>query len=124
MKKTLSLILAALMLASSMTACGKTNPPETEEETKAVETNAPDESAPDTAPAETDAPAASYEPSVVTENGAAQTHIVIAESANDTLKWAAEELVYHIKKVSGADVSVVNAVEEGSLPIIIAANTY
>ncbi len=113
MKKTLSLILAALLLASSVVSCGKTEPAET----KVSETKAP---AAETDPVETDAPAPSYDTSLVTENGVAKAHIVLAESASSTEKYAAEELVYHIKKVSGAEVSVTNAVEEGSLPIIIA----
>jgi predicted small lipoprotein YifL len=48
MKKTLSLILAALMFASSLASCGKTDP---------VETNRPETNAPETNEPETDAPA-------------------------------------------------------------------
>jgi len=110
MKKTLSVILAALLLASTMTACGNTASKETEGGTKSIETNAP----------ETEAPELSYNASLVTENGIAKAHIVIPENAEYLVKYGADELVYHIKKVSGADVSVVNGAEEGSLPIIIA----
>ena len=59
MKRTLSLILAALMLASSVISCGKTEPKETEaSETKKIETSAPatdpvETKAPETDPAET-----------------------------------------------------------------------
>ena len=35
-------------------------------------------------------------------------------------KFAAEELAYHVKTVSGADIATVNAAAEDSLPIIIA----
>ncbi len=122
MKRTLSLILAALLLASTMTACGNGGTKETEQststgvvETQSVETNAPETDAP-----ETDTPAPSYDTSLITENGAAKAHIVIAEGASDMEKKAAEELVYHIKLVSGAEVSITNTAAEDSLPIIIA----
>ncbi len=118
MKKTLSLILAALMLTSSLAACGKNEPVETGK----PETNAPETIAPATDPAETEAPAPSYsyDTGLVTENGVAKAHIVLSEGADSVLTLAADELQFHIKKVSGADVSIVSAVEEGSLPIIIA----
>ncbi len=125
MKKTLCLILAALLLASSVVSCGKTEPAET----KVSETNAPETSVPETDPVETEATAAdsseteasapSYDTSLVTENGVAKAHIVIPEGGEQLLTYAAEELAYHIKKVSGAEVTVTNAVEEGSLPILI-----
>ncbi len=134
MKRTLSLILAALLLASSMTACGNGGSTETEQststgvvETQSVETNAPATEAPDTNPPatelpETDAPAPvyPYDTSLITENGVAKSHIVIAEGASDKEKKAAEELAYHIKLVSGAEVSITNTAAEDSLPIIIA----
>ncbi len=129
MKRTLSLILAALMLASTM-ACGntagKTEPKETEKsETKAVETNAPETNPPATdAPAtdapETQAPAPSYNTSLITENGVAKAHIVLADNAHKLEKTAADELALHIKLVSGAEVSITNTAAEDSLPIIIA----
>lgn len=109
MKRTLSLILAAILLASSMTACGNTTPKETEGETKAVETASP----------ETEAPDQSYDASIVTENGVAKAHIVLPTGAAQLEQYAAEELVYHIKKVSGADISVTSTVQENSLPILI-----
>ena len=82
MKRTLSLILAALLLASAAVSCGKTEPSETNApetkapETEAVETNAPATDpvatdAPATNAPETEAPAPSYDPSVITENGVA-----------------------------------------------------
>jgi len=115
MKRTLSLILAALLLASAMTACGgetkETNPVET----NAVETNAPATNAP-----ETEAPTSTYDPSVITENGVAKAHIVVLDGADELEEYAAEELAYHIKKVSGAEVSITAQAETDSLPIIIA----
>ncbi len=131
MKKTLSLILAALMLASTMTACGntagKTEPKETEKyETQAVETNAPDINPPstdisETGPVETEAPAPvyPYDTSLITENGVAKAHIVLP-GTSDFEKLAADELQYHIKLVSGAEVSITDTAAEDSLPIIIA----
>jgi hypothetical protein len=111
MKRSISLILAALLLASSMTACGDTSK---EHETKA-ETNAPVWETADTA--ETEAPAPSYDTSLLTENGIAKAHIVLSADAGETLRYAAEELVYHIKKVTGADITVSETVQENSLPI-------
>ena len=101
MKKALSLILAALLLASSMTACGNTEPKETTEETKSpVETTAPDTASPATDPVATDTPAPeySYDTSLITENGLAKAHIVVAENASGLEKMGAEELAYHIQK--------------------------
>lgn len=111
MKKTLALILAVLILSSSIVSCEKGGipPRETEGTTDKVETNAPG----------TVAPAPSYDPSLVAENGIAKAHIVLPNGASELEKFAAEELVYHIKKVSGADIPVVNTVQEGSLPILI-----
>ncbi len=121
MKKTLSLILAALLLASSLTACGKTEPKETEKTaTDPVATNAVETKAPETSTPETEAPTPAYATDKITENGAATAHIVVAEGADQLLGYAAEELVNHIKLVSGADVTVTNTVQENSLPIIIA----
>ncbi len=124
MKKNLSLILAALLLASSMTACGKTTPNETEGGTTAVETNVSETepvatNAPATDSPETEAPASSYATDKITENGVAAAHIVLFDGADQLEKYASEELAYHIKKVSGADVTVTNAVQKVSLPIII-----
>ncbi len=121
MKKTLSLILAALLLASSLAACGKTEPKETEKnENNAVETKAPETDAPETSTPETEAPTPAYATDRITENGAATAHIVVAEGADSLLGYAAEELVNHIKLVSGADVTVTNEAQSDSLPIIIA----
>ncbi len=117
MKRTLSLILAALMLASAMTACGGGEAKETEQsgETNAVETSAPATNIP-----ETESPASTYDTSMITENGVAKAHIVVLDGADELEEYAAEELAYHIKKVSGAEVSITNEAEENSLPIIIA----
>ena len=134
MKRTLSLILAALLLASSMTACGntagKTEPKETEKSTSTgvVETQAVETSAPATDPAvteapETAAPTFSYDTSLITENGIAKAHIVLADNADTTEQYAAEELAYHIQKVSGAEVTVTNTASADSLPIVIGTPT-
>ncbi len=121
MKKALSLILAALLLASSLAACGKTEPKETEKTaTDPVATNAVETKAPETSTPETDAPTPAYATDKITENGAATAHIVVAEGADSLLGYAAEELVNHIKLVSGADVTVTNEAQSDSLPIIIA----
>jgi len=121
MKRTLSLILAALMLASSMASCGKTEPNETEKpETQAVETTAPDTESAETEAPETVAPAPSYDTNLITENGIAKAHIVLSANATAREKKAAEELQYHIKLVSGADIAVTDTILEGSLPIYIA----
>ena len=78
MQKTLALLLAASILASSMTACGNTLPsPDTAaSETKAVETGTPETHASETA-----SPEVSYNTSLVTENGIAKAHIVVADGA-------------------------------------------
>ncbi len=74
---------------------------------------------------ETDIPAAkpSYDNSLITENGVAKAHIVVpngtTEQADALLNYAAEELSYHITKVSGAEITTVNAPLADSLPIII-----
>jgi len=114
MKRTLSLILALLLLASTLTACGETAVKETSAfQTDVVETNAP---------VETDAPTPvyPYDTSLITENGVAKAHIVLLDGASEQEKLAADELVLHIKKVSGADITVTNTAAENSLPIIIA----
>ncbi len=117
MKRIFSLILAALMLASSMASCGKTDPAET----SAAETNAPVTESVETNAPETAAPEApAYSTNLVTENGTAKAHIVLFDGANKVEKYASEELAHHIKLVSGADVTVVNAPLSDSLPIIIA----
>ena len=123
MKRTLSLILAALLLASTAVSCGKTEPNETKAvETKAPETQAVETNTPETEPAETAAPAPeyAYDSSLITEDGIAKAHIVISDTASDNEKTAATELAYHIKLVSGADVAVINEAKDDSLPIIIA----
>ncbi len=114
MKRTLSLILAALLLSSSLTACGDTTPDETTGGTTAVETNAPA-----TDPAETEAPTPSYNPNFLTENGIANAHIVLADTADSNEKLAAEDLAYHIKLVSGADIATVNTPTADSISIYV-----
>ncbi len=124
MKRILALILAALMLASSTVACGNGTAKETEKasETKTVETAAPATDAVETNPPETESPAPvyPYDTSLITENGVAKAHIVLADTASADEKTAADELVYHIKLVTGADVTVTNTAMDDSLPIIIA----
>ncbi len=125
MKRTLSLILAALLLASSLAACGKTEPDETTGGTTAVESNVPATdpvatNAPATDPAETEAPTLSYDSKLLVENGMAKAHIVLSENANELEKIGAEELAYHIKKVSNAEIPTTNTVQSDSLPIVIA----
>jgi len=138
MKRTLSLILAALILSSTITACGKTEPSPSVEtdavekpnDTTVTETNAPAAENPatdvsvtdatETDPVETNSPTPSYDTSLITENGVAKAHIVIPENAEHLVKYGADELVYHIKLVSGSEISVTNAALEDSLPIIIA----
>ncbi len=129
MKRTLSLILAALILSSTITACGKTEPSPSVEtdavekpnDTTVTETNAPTAENPATNAPETDEPTPvyPYDTSLITENGVAKAHIVVAEGADQLLSYAAEELVYHIKKVTGADIAVTNTAQADSLPIII-----
>ncbi len=133
MKRTLSIILAALLLASSMVSCGtggSGNAKETTAETTANETSVTDTAEADTSAAdpsvsdpidETDAPeSVPYDTSLITENGVAKAHIVLPEGASADEKTAADELVYHIKLVTGADITVTNSAMDDSLPIIIA----
>ncbi len=120
MKRTLSLILASLILASSLVSCGNSengSQKETTAETNSLETTAPNTEAHETASPD---PTLSYDTTKITENGVAKAHIVLLDHASDKEKTAAEELAYHIKLVSGADVTVANAVGADSLPIIIA----
>ncbi len=122
MKRTFSLILAALLLASSLASCSG----ETVKETSATETNAPETNAPETNSKETVAPETAspadlaYDTTLITENGVAKAHIVLSDTASDLEKTAAEELALHIRLVSGAEVTVTNAAQSDSLPIIIA----
>ncbi len=116
MKKTLSILLAALLTASVMTGCVSTLPEEklpVKDDFAAVETSAPVTDAPVTDVSETDAP-------LLTENGEARAAIVLSETASDLLRYAAEELRYHIEKVSGASPDIITGSAEGLLPIVIA----
>ncbi len=123
MKKTLSLLLAALLLASSMTACGNNAPKETEAETNAPDTTLVETKAPETAPSvetnaqETEAPV--KEPDTLTENGIAKCHIVVSADAHDWVKLGAKELSYHLNVVSGAEVAVSDSLSTDSTPILI-----
>jgi len=134
MKKFFSFILAALILSSTIVSCGnsgKTDPKETESsetivgETKASATDTPETDAPET---DEPTPVYPYDTTLITENGVAKAHIVFpnwepngaAEGASAIEKTAVEELVNHIKLVTGADISVTNTVQPDSLPIIIA----
>ncbi|MBE6598630.1 MAG: DUF4838 domain-containing protein [Ruminococcaceae bacterium] len=89
MKKIVSFILAAILLLSAFTSCAADGQKETD---TAAETASP-EMAED---------GALY----IAENGEAKAHIVLSENADELERYAAEELSYHIKKVSGAEVSV------------------
>lgn len=123
MKKTLALILAALLLASSMTACGNSAPKETEAETNVPDTTLVETKAPETAPSvETNAPeteAPVKEPDTLTENGIAKCHIVVSADAHDWVKLGAKELSYHLNVVSGAEVPVSDSLSTDSTPILI-----
>ncbi len=123
MKRILSFLLAALLMASSIVSCGNNGGTikETEaSDTKAVETKAPETGIPATDAPETTAPAVSYDTSLIVENGVAKAHIVLPDGASDFEKTAADELSYHIKLVTGADIAVTNAPQPDSLPIVIA----
>ncbi len=109
MKRFFALFLALVMLSSAITACKDSATPD---DTAAIETDAP-------AAAETDAPAPGFPTDRITENGAAMAHIVIGENADSIERLAAEELTYHIKTVSGADISTVNVPTESNLAIRI-----
>ncbi len=111
MKRILSLILAALLATSALVACDTTP-----QETESKETDAPE-----TDPVETGTSGDyTYNPLLVTENGAVTSHIVVATGADQLLTYAAEELAYHIKLVSGAEVATVTEASADSMPIIIA----
>ncbi len=104
-KKLLALLLSALMLTSTFVACDSDKGKETDAgETSVTETTAPEET---------------VNPDLVTENGEAAAHIVVAEGADALLTYAAEELVYHVEKVSGAVLPVVTTAADG-LAIVIA----
>ncbi len=116
-KKLWSVFLAAALLSGTVTGCGNTPPKETEESgiTAPVESSFTLE----TEEAETNTPVAPVLSDHLTENGTAVSQIVIAEGASQLERFAAEELVYHIKKVSGADVPVVNSIDNKGLSVII-----
>ncbi len=115
--KSVALLLALLMLASNLTACGGDDIKETE---TAISTDVVETQTAETNSAETDTPAPAYAVDKITENGTALAHIVLFDGADQVEKYASEELSYHIKLVSGAEIAVANTVQEGSLPIIIA----
>ncbi len=126
MKKTLSFILAALFLASAVVSCDKGNTVsnETKDSTAAVETtastvNIPETTVPSADSPETETPSPAYPPQLIVENGEAMAHIVLEESVSQLEQYAAEELAYHIKTVSNAEIPITNTVQDGSLPIII-----
>ncbi len=111
-RKITAILLAALMLGSSLTACGEEKPKETTGETAAVETNVSETSGGETSErGDTEG--------LITENGVAASHIVVAEGADELLTYAAEELAAHIKLVSGGEVPVTRTAVENSLPIVI-----
>ncbi|MBE6598429.1 MAG: DUF4838 domain-containing protein [Ruminococcaceae bacterium] len=106
MKPLISLILAALLTALAITSCdtGKTTDETTATATETVETAAVE------SPLSFDN---------ITENGEATAKIVLSADADSLEALAAEELVYHIQKVSGASVEVVNEMAENTLSIVI-----
>ncbi len=110
MKRTISLILAALLMASAVVSCGKTEP----SETKASETSPVETSVPETNVSETEEITPSFPTDKLTENGTALSSVVISANASDLEKTAAEDLVYHIKKVSGAEISIIEATVSGA----------
>ncbi len=103
MKRITAWILAALFTASAFTAC----------------TTTPADGETDTAK-ETSETVVDIQGETITENGEAKAHIVVAEGSDGLLTYAAEELVYHIQKVSGATVSVVGEASTEGLAIVIA----
>ncbi len=139
----MAMVLAVLLPASSMTSCGNGEPKETKSETNTpdtmiVETKVPDTASAETYSPETEGPSLSYDPSVITENGIAKARIVLLDGAAQAEKIGAEELQYHIKKVSNAEVPIIigdealvrnadiaatNETAKDSLPIIIATPT-
>jgi len=98
----MSLFLAILMAGTAFVSCSDDAPNKTE-----------------TGTAETEQAEVSTRTDLVTENGTAASHIVVAEGADQLISYASEELAYHIKLVSGADISVVNTALSDSLSIII-----
>ncbi len=115
MKRALALILTALLLAPTLASCGKGEITETTvtdtsvAETVSAETNASETVSPDTTLAS----------AFITENGAAKAKIVLSPSASDLEKRAAEELIYHIQKVSGAVLETAAETAADTLSIII-----
>lgn len=118
MKRTLSLILSALLLASAAVSCAYNG--NGEETQSPIETSVKETLSVETSPAETEGENGSYDTSLLTEDSIAKAHIVLADGADFVMKMAADELVYHIKKVTGAEMSVVSSIAEGSFPIILA----
>jgi len=116
MKRLLSLVLAAMLAASALTGC-ETGP--SNKETEVTETNSPETSVRETVPAETDGTELAFPTDRLTENGAATAAIVLPEGSDSLVQLASEELQYHIKKVSGADVSVVSSITADTLSIVI-----
>ncbi len=100
MKRVLSLILAATLIASLFAACHTTP-----EETTATESAAPE---------------GEVNHRLITENGVARAHIVLADGADETLAFAAEELAYHVELVSGAALPMVTEAASDGLSIVIA----
>ena len=119
MKRTISFILAALLAASAFTACEKNSI--SNDGTPAVETKVPETKAETTAPETTEVSenTPAFPTDLLTENGEAKAVIVIPEAADHIITMASEELQYHIKKVSGADVSVVSGIAADTLSIVI-----
>ncbi len=101
MKRMIMCILAPLLAAFSLVSCGSSSPEKS-------------------ASSETEAAEHIVNLDLVTENGEARAHVVVAEGADPLLVYGAEELVTHAKKVSGATLSVVTAPRKDGLSIVIA----
>ncbi|MBE6599401.1 MAG: hypothetical protein E7638_08175, partial [Ruminococcaceae bacterium] len=110
MKRVFSLILAALISASLLTACGNKYADETSSDTAGISAETVETSETD----EVKTPSL-----LITENGMGTAKIVLSANADQLEAYAAEELRYHIEKVSGASVDIVTGKADGALPVII-----
>jgi len=110
MKRILSLILAAALLAPALVSCEKgMGEGESANETE-LQTTLP----------ETDAAEAADAPITIAENGTAMANILLSSTAGTTEQFAAQELAYHVSKVSGTTLSVANDMNEGGPSVVIA----
>ncbi|MBE6598430.1 MAG: DUF4838 domain-containing protein [Ruminococcaceae bacterium] len=107
MKRIIALMLSLLLLSPYLISCDTTSTDETTGTEETVETAA------NTGDTHTNS-------DNITEDGKATSHIVVAEGADKLLAYAAEELRYHIEKVSGANLPVVTEANDDSTAIVIA----